>query len=70
MKPVKTPKAKQSHVAPAKKSSGDSHVSHTSMGMGDYYGTGVRNKMGRMIEGNGMKTISKKKIGTPPKSVV
>ena len=62
--------AKQSHVKPSKKSSGDSHVSHTSMGMGDYYGTGIRAKMGTVIEGNGIKPLSKKKIGTPPKGVV
>lgn len=63
-------KAKQAHTANPKKSSGDWHVSHTSMGMGDYYGTGVRAKLGKMRDGMGMKPLSQKKLGTPPRSVV
>lgn len=54
----------------SKKSSGDWHVSHTSMGMGDYYGTGIKAKVGKVIEGTGMNSLSPKKLGTPPKSVV
>jgi hypothetical protein len=60
---------KQSHTSNAKKGQGDWHVSHSSMGMGDYYGTGIRQKIGRVREGMGMNPISQKKLKTPPKSV-
>lgn len=63
-------KAKQAHVSATKKSSGDSHVSHTGMGMGDYYGTAVKAKLGRVRDGMGLNPISKSRIGKPPKSVV
>ena len=63
---------KQSHTNAKSKNSnlnGDWHVNHSSMGMGDYYGTGVRAKLGRMREGMGMVQISSKKMKTPPRSV-
>ncbi len=47
-----------------------SHTENTKYGMGDNYGTGVRAKLGRMRDGVGQATLSKKQIGTPPKSVV
>jgi hypothetical protein len=46
------------------------HTANTKYGMGDNYGTGVKAKLGTMREGPGMVKLSKKKIGTPPKSVV
>lgn len=46
------------------------HTANTKYGMGDNYGTGIRAKLGKIREGTGMATLSKKKIGTPPKSVV
>lgn len=61
--------SKQAHTSNAKKSSGDWHVSNTSMGMGDYYGTGIRAKIGRIREGMGMQEITPKKMKTPPKSL-
>jgi hypothetical protein len=45
------------------------HTPKTHMGKGDYYGTGVRQNMGKVIEGMGVKTLSKKQLKTPPKSV-
>lgn len=66
MKP-KVPK--QAHTASTKKPSGDWHVNNSSMGMGDYYGTGIRAKIGRMREGMGMQEITPKKMKTPPKSL-
>ncbi len=45
------------------------HTANTKYGMGDNYGTGIRAKIGRMREGMGMVALSKKKIGTPPKSI-
>lgn len=47
-----------------------SHTANTKYGMGDNYGTGIRAKLGKVREGTGMATLSKKQIGTPPKSVV
>lgn len=67
MKSVKVPT--QAHTSNAKKPSGDWHVSNTSMGMGDYYGTGVRAKVGKVIEGMGMQEITPKKLKTPPRSL-
>lgn len=64
-------KSAQSHVKASKKSSGDSHVSHTSMGMGDYYGTGVKQKVGKMRSPTvNMSPGTKKQIKTPPRMVV
>lgn len=67
-------KAKQSHVAGTKSSraAGDWHVSHTSLGMGDYYGSGIRAKVGKMRDSYSpeITPLSKKGLKTPPKSVV
>lgn len=64
------PKTMTSHTKASKKSSGDSHVSHTSMGMGDYYGTGVKQPLGKMRSGTvGMTPGSLKKVKTPPKTL-
>lgn len=42
-----------------------------SPGAGDYYGTGVRNPIGRLRgDTMGYKPATKKQLGTPPKSVV
>lgn len=60
----------QAHVKPSKKSSGDWHVSNTSMGMGDYYGTGVKQKIGKMRSPTvGITPLSPKKMKTPPKTL-
>lgn len=49
---------------------GDWHVSHSSMGMGDYYGTGTKAPLGEMRgDSMGMVKMSKKQMGTPPKSM-
>ena len=60
---------RQAHTSNTKKGSGDWHVSHSSMGMGDYYGTGVKAKLGTMRDGVGMKKITPKKLKTPPRSL-
>lgn len=58
------------HTAKPKKSSGDSHVSHTSMGMGDYYGTGIKNKLGKMRDDSmGMIAVTPKKLKKPPRGL-
>jgi hypothetical protein len=37
--------------------------------MGDYYGTGIRNKIGTVREIIGMRELSPKQRNTPPKSL-
>lgn len=65
-------KSKPAHTGSKKGGpfAGDWHVNKSSLGMGDHYGTGIRAKLGRVIEGEGMKPLSNKQMGTPPKSVV
>lgn len=46
------------------------HTANTKYVMGDNYGTGIKAKLGKMREGVGQATLSKKQIGNPPKSVV
>jgi hypothetical protein len=47
----------------------NAHASNSKIGMGDYYGTGVRNKVGRMIDGAGMNPVKSSKLKKPPKSL-
>jgi len=47
------------------------HTANTKYGMGDNYGTGIRQKLGRVRDDSvGMASLSKKQLRTPPKSVV
>jgi hypothetical protein len=48
------------------------HTANTKFGMGDNYGTGIRQKVGRIRDDYSVEksVISNKKLGTPPKSVV
>lgn len=50
----------------------EAHASNQKAGMGDYYGTGQRNKMGKMrsTSSPGYMPVNKKQMGTPPTSVV
>ncbi len=53
-----------------KKSSKQAHTSDAKKGMGDYYGTGLKAKIGEVREDTvGYKKISKKGLRTPPKTV-
>lgn len=45
------------------------HTDNVKMGMGDYYGTGITAKIGKMREGTGFEILSKKKLKNPPKSL-
>jgi hypothetical protein len=45
------------------------HVANTKYGMGDNYGTGVKAKLGRMVEGVGQQKISNSKLKNPPKNL-
>jgi hypothetical protein len=61
MKPIKEVKAP--------KALKNAHTSNSKKGMGDYYGTGITAKIGRMREGVGFESVSPKKLKTPPKSL-
>lgn len=52
-----------------KKALKNAHTPNTKYGMGDYCGTGVKNKVGKLIEGSGMKTLSESKLKKPPKNL-
>jgi len=47
------------------------HTSNAKVGMGDYYGTGIKQKMGRMIDSSypGAQALKKKQLKKPPKSL-
>jgi len=48
----------------------ESHASDKKIGMGDNYGTGVRNKVGKMREDSlGANAVPPKKLKVPPKSL-
>jgi len=49
---------------------GQSHTPKSQKGMGDYYGTGIVQKLARIREGLGQEILSSKKLKKPPKSVV
>lgn len=49
----------------------EAHSANVKYGMGDHYGTGIRQPFGRMRgDSVGMRPVPKGKIGIPPKSVV
>jgi len=48
---------------------GVAHTPRSPKGLGDFYGTGIRQKIGRMREGMGMVDISRKGMKKPPKSL-
>jgi|BogFormECP03_OM2_1039629.scaffolds.fasta_scaffold00001_41 hypothetical protein len=45
------------------------HTAGSKKGLGDYYGTGVRAKLGTMRSGMGMQTLSSKQLKKPPRSL-
>ncbi len=47
------------------------HTSDAKTGMGDYYGTGIKQKVGtiRDVYTPGINPLSNKKIGKPPRSL-
>lgn len=51
------------------KSLKNAHTPNTKHGMGDFYGSGVRNPMGKVKDGMGMVTMSQKKLKKPPRSL-
>ncbi len=55
--------------AASKPYAGAVHTPKSQKGLGDYYGTGVRAKIGRMRSGIGMVDLNPKKLNTPPRSL-
>ncbi len=48
----------------------ENHVDNTKYGMGDYYGTGIKAKLGRVRDDTmGMVALTPKKLKTPPKGL-
>lgn len=45
------------------------HTPKSPKGMGDFYGTGIRQPLGKMIDGMGMQEIPPKKLKKPPRSL-
>ncbi len=45
------------------------HVANTKYGMGDNYGSGIRNKVGKMREGPGNYPVKPSKLKSPPRSL-
>lgn len=48
----------------------NAHTPNTKLGMGDHYGSAVKNKVGRMREDSmGMNDVPQKKLSKPPKKL-
>lgn len=47
----------------------NAHTSNSKIGMGDFYGSGVRQSVGRMRESMIDGPVKSKKSGNPPKSL-
>jgi len=45
------------------------HTANTKYGMGDNYGSGIKQKMGKVTRGMGQKPISPSKLGKPPRGL-
>ncbi len=58
-------------ASPTKSSSKNTANNGPKMGCGDYYGTGVKNPIGKLRSDTmGYRPVSRKQMGTPPTSVV
>lgn len=66
-------KPKLGPIAPLKTGSSrmtQAHTAKTKYGMGDNYGTGIKQPIGKPRSGTvGLKPVTKKQVGTPPKSL-
>jgi len=55
VKPVKAPKS--------------AHTSNSKKGVGDFYGTGIKNPVGKLGSGSSMPKIKSKTVGKAPRSL-
>ncbi len=51
------------------KRTGEAHTSKSKFGMGDSYGSGVKNPIGKIRDVMGITDVKPKKLGKPPKSL-
>ena len=51
------------------KSPHENHTSSSKIGMGDSYGTGIKAKVGKVRDVMGLKAMTNKKLGVPPKKL-
>lgn len=51
------------------KANKENHVSNSKIGMGDHYGSGIRNPVGTIRDVMGMGNNKAKRLGKPPKSL-
>ncbi len=51
------------------KASKEWHAPNTKIGSGDYYGTGIKNPIGRMRDSYMNKPMTDSKMGKPPKTL-
>lgn len=56
-------------IKPIKKLKNDWHTNAYKKGMGDNYGTGIKAKIGKMIDGVGFNDTPKSKLKNPPKNL-
>lgn len=49
----------------------EAHTAPTKYGMGDYYGTGYKNPIGKIRDQSvGYRPVTREQLGTPPRGVV
>ena len=51
------------------KANKENHVSNSKIGMGDHYGSGIRNPVGEVRDVMGITNVKPKRLGKPPKSL-
>jgi hypothetical protein len=51
------------------KTNKQTHTSNAKIGMGDHYGSGVRNPVGTIRDVMGITNVKAKNLGKPPKSL-
>lgn len=57
-------------LKPLKAKHKEAHSANAKYGMGDYYGTGIKAKVGRMRDDSmGMNAVTPSKLKKPPKSL-
>lgn len=53
----------------SKKAAPEDHCANAKIGMGDFYGTGVKNPVGRIRDSYTTTPVAPGKVKTPPKSL-
>lgn len=64
------PRIKSKRNSTSKPYKGAAHTAKSKKGMGDYYGTGIVAKLGKMRGGMGQEVLSSAKLKKSPRSLV